>query len=162
MTSHRHDSKVAGFDGYIGKIQQCCLRHHNRRTSSISLNAVDVDFDSLCVDFGDERPESKLLQKARNLIGANQYEPALAALNDVFAIAPQHSEGTYLKAFCEHHLGNSKKSLTTLRELTGVALSNRLQTNCACSETKSAMKCCHESAEYLYSCDIYTADRSVS
>lgn len=100
----------------------------SKGTSSISLNAVDVDFDSLCVDFGDERPESKLLQKARNLIGANQYEPALAALNDVFAIAPQHSEGTYLKAFCEHHLGNSKKSLTTLRELTGVALSNRLQT----------------------------------
>lgn len=130
-----HDFQIDGKstpllgDDLVERVSQAARQAaQSRPPTGLRLGAIDVDFDGLRIDLGDEGPESRPLREAKKLIQEQQFEPALAKLEEVFAINAQHHEAIYLKAFCQFKLEKLKSALETLLLLDSVLLTNRLQT----------------------------------
>src|SRR5436190_9384017 len=122
-------SKTAGATDIMERFQRAAAQTaQSMPASGLAVAAVDVDFDSLQVNFGDQGPEAGPLRDARRLIAERKFSPALPVLAQVLAACPRHQEGTYLKAYCEHQLGRSQQALKSLRDLDEAAVSNRLRT----------------------------------
>lgn len=128
FTFENKESRTAGRDILDQVVRAARQATESQPQSSLKVGEFDLDFDSLRADLGDETPEDSALREARALIKQEQYQLALNKLAEVFHIAPHHHEAIYLKALCKFKLKHVKASLTTLLELKGAVLKNRLRT----------------------------------
>ncbi|MFM9960668.1 MAG: hypothetical protein ACKV2Q_05525 [Planctomycetaceae bacterium] len=130
-----HDFQIDGKstpilgDDLLERISQAARQAtQTRPPSALKLGAIDVDFEGLRVDLGDEGPEGRPLREAKKLIHEQQFEPAIVKLAEVLAIQSPHYEASYLTAYCHFKKERLKSALENLLPLKEAPLSNRMQT----------------------------------
>jgi len=121
--------RVTGGDDVLDRISRAARQaSHAQAKSSLKVAAIDIGFDGLRADLGDESPEDILLREAKALVGEQEYKAALEKLEEVFAIDTHHHEATYLAGYCQFELNHLCPALKVLLPLRDAALSNRLAT----------------------------------
>ena len=131
---HVHDfsfaapSQAAVGGDMLERIAAAARTEVSAGSSSLKMGVVDVDFDGLRIDLGDEGPEEAKLRAAKQCIAKEEYQPALGLLAEALELAPHHHEAIYLQAYCHHKLGATEAALRTLLLLRDANLTNRLRT----------------------------------
>jgi tetratricopeptide (TPR) repeat protein len=122
-------SNAAGVD-VMEQMARAARKTAQSQSSGGGIKAapIELDYSSLRADLGDEGPEGPPLREAKRMISQQHFDDALAKLEEVLTLAPDHHEAYYLQALCHHKKNRVQPALETLRKLRTFSLSNRLKT----------------------------------